>query len=85
MIDLHHDLLSIMYYSYLRNDYSYLEEWIKNFNSDNVSGLLANLYFMNPEEMKKEIGDRDINVVEMFKISTDLFKKYLPNEDGWYG
>ena len=81
MIDLHHDLLSIMYYSYLRNDYSYLEEWIKNFNSDNVSGLLANLYFMNPEEMKKEIGDRDINVVEMFKISTDLFKKYLPNED----
>ena len=81
MIDLHHDLLSIMYYSYLRDDYSYLEEWIKNFREDNVSGLLANLYFMNPEEMKKEIGDRDINVVEMFKISTDLFKKYLPNED----
>ena len=81
MIDLHHDLLSIMYYSYIRDDYSYLEEWIKNFREDNVSGLLANLYFMNPEEMKNEIGDREINVVEMFKISTELFKKYLPNED----
>ena len=80
MIDLHHDLLSIMYYCYIRDDYSYLEDWIKNFREDNVSGLLANLYFMNPEEMKKEIGDREINVVEMFKISTELFKKYLPNE-----
>ena len=56
MIDLHHDLLSIMYYSYLRNDYSYLEEWIKNFNSDNVSGLLANLYFMSLDEMEGELG-----------------------------
>ena len=80
MIDLHHDLLSIMYYCYIRDDYSYLEDWIKNFREDNVSGLLANLYFMNPEEMKKEIGDREINVVEMFKISTELFKKYLPSE-----
>ncbi len=81
MIDLHHDLLSIMYYCYLRNDYSYLESWLHNFRLDNVSGLLANLYFMNPEEMKKEIGDRDINVLEMFRISTELFKKYLPDEE----
>ena len=80
MIDLHHDLLSVLYYSYLRDDYTYVEEWIKHFNTDNVSGLLANLYFMNPDEMKAEIGNREINVVEMFKISTDLFKKYLPDE-----
>ena len=79
MIDLHHDLLSIMYYCYIRDDYSYLEEWIKNFNNDNVIGLLANLYFMNKDEMKEEIGDRDIDVLEMFKISTSLFKKYLPD------
>lgn len=79
MIDMHHDLLSIIYYSYLRNDYNYLEDWVKNFNSDNVSGLLANLYFMNEEEMKKEIGNTEINVVEMFKTATKLFKKYLPN------
>jgi len=81
VIDLHHDLLSIMYYSYIRDDYSFLNKWLTNFRSDNVSGLLANLYFMNPEEMKGEIGDRDIDVVEMFKISTELFKKYLPNTD----
>lgn len=80
MIDLHHDLLSIMYYSYLRNDYSYLEEWIKNFNSDNVSGLLANLYFMSPEEMEFELGTKDFNVVEMFEKAVSLFKKYLPDE-----
>ena len=85
MIDLHNDLLSIIYYCYLRDDYSYLEEWIKNFRKNNVSGLLANLYFMNPEEMMEEIGDdREINVVEMFKISTELFKKYLPDEDVIY-
>ena len=81
MIDSHHDLLSIMYYSYIRDDYTFLEKWLSNFREDNVSGLLANLYFMNPEEMKTEIGDREINVVEMFKISTGMFKKYLPNVD----
>lgn len=80
MIDLHHDLLSIMYYSYLKNDYSYLKEWVKCFRDDNVSGLLANLYFMNKKEMALEIGDdREINVVEMFKKSTEMFKEYLPN------
>ncbi|MBQ6323986.1 MAG: membrane dipeptidase [Bacilli bacterium] len=80
MIDLHHDLLSIMYYSYLRGDYGYLEEWIKNFNSDNVSGLLANLYFMSLDEMDVELGTKDFNVVEMFEKSVSIFKKYLPDE-----
>ncbi len=80
MIDLHQDLLSILYYGYLRNDYTYVEKWIKNFREDNVLGLLANLYFMNPEEMKREIGDTEINVLEMFRISTELFHQYLPNE-----
>lgn len=79
MIDMHHDLLSIIYYSYLRNDDKYLREWIKNFNGDNVSGLLANLYFMSEEEMKQEIGDNEIDVLEMFRIATELFKKYLPD------
>ena len=73
MIDMHQDLLSILYYCYLKNDYSYIEEWVQNFRDDNVSGLLANLYFMNPEEMKKEIGDTKIDVLEMFRISTELF------------
>ena len=80
MIDLHHDLLSIMYYSYILKDYTYLEEWLKCFRDNNVSGLLANLYFMSKEEMQEEMGNRDINVVEMFEKSTEMFKKYLPEE-----
>jgi len=81
MIDMHYDMLSVIYQCYRRNNFSYLEEWIKNYNSDNVSGLIANLYFMNEEEMKEELGDdySEINVLEMFKISTEIFKKYLPN------
>lgn len=81
MIDLHHDLLSIMYYSYINDDYTFLNKWLPNFREDNVSGLLANLYFMNPDEMKKELGDREINVLEMFNKSTEIFKKMLPNTD----
>jgi membrane dipeptidase len=81
MIDMHHDLLSIMYYCYLRDDYSYLDSWIKNFRADNVSGLLANLYFMNREEMNNEIGNKEIDVVQMFKKSVEIFKKYLKDED----
>ena len=80
MIDMHHDLLSIIYYCYLRDDYSFLDKWISNFREDNVSGLLANLYFMNEEEMVKHIGNNKIDVIEMFKKSIELFKKYLPNE-----
>ena len=34
---------------------------------------------MNEEEMKSEIGDKEINVKEMFKKSTEMFKKYLPD------
>ena len=80
MIDLHQDLLSIIYYSYLSGDETFLKKWLTNFKGDNVSGLFANLYFMNKEEMENKIGKRDINVVEMFRKSTKLFRKYLKNE-----
>lgn len=81
MIDMHYDVLSVIYQCYIRNDFSYIEKWIKNYNSDNVSGLIANLYFMNDEEMKVELGDNydEINVLEMFRVSTEIFKKYLPD------
>ena len=80
MIDMHHDLLSIMYYCrYVLNDNRFLDSWLKNFNDENVSGLIANLYFMNPEEMKHEMGENEINVVDMFKKSTEMFKELLPN------
>lgn len=79
MIDMHYDMLSVIYQCYIREDYSYIEKWIKHYNSDNVSGLIANLYFMNEEEMEKEIGNQDINVLEMFRVTTEIFKKYLPD------
>jgi membrane dipeptidase len=78
MIDMHYDLLSVMYQSYRRNDYSFFENYSKNFNSDNVSGLIANFYFKNFEEMKQELGEdiQDINVVELFKIAIEELKKH---------
>ena len=82
LIDMHHDLLSIMYYSrYVLNDTNFLDRWLKDFNKNNVSGLIANLYFMSPEEMRHELGDKEINVVDMFKKSTAMFKELLPDTE----
>ena len=74
MFDMHYDLLSIAYVCYLKNDYSYLEEKIKSYRNDNVQGVVANLYFMSEEEMKEELHSKyyqkEVPVVEMFRIST---------------
>lgn len=81
LIDMHYDLLSVLYNCYLRDDFSYVLEFAKNYNENNVSGLLANLYFMNEAEMKNELGNDygEIDAVEMFRISTELFRKYFPS------
>lgn len=85
MFDAHYDLLSIAYVCYLKNDYSYLEERIKSYRNDNVQGVIANLYFMSEEEMKEELHpkyyQKEVSVVEMFRISTEIIKSYLPNTD----
>ena len=81
MIDMHYDLLSVLYYCYLRNDFRYVKELQGYFNDKNVHGLVANFYFMSEEEMQREMKGRKIDVVEMFKISTELFRKYFPNLD----
>ena len=78
MIDTHYDLLTILYCCYLKNDYSYIER-IKEDLKD-VKGLIANLYFMNPEEMKEELEIDHIDVYEMFKISTNLFKEHFKDK-----
>lgn len=80
MIDMHYDLLSVIYQCYLKDDYTYIEKWAHYYQQKNVIGLIANLYFMNEEEMEKEIGTEafSIDVVEMFRISTELFRKYFP-------
>lgn len=85
MFDAHYDLLSIAYVCYLKNDYSYLEERIESYRNDNVQGVIANLYFMSEEEMKEELHpkyyQKEVSVVEMFRISTEIIKSYLPNTD----
>lgn len=78
LIDTHYDLLTILYCCYLKNDYSYIEK-IKEDLKD-VKGLIANLYFMNPEEMKEELEIDHIDVYEMFKISTNLFKEHFKDK-----
>lgn len=78
MIDTHYDLLTILYCCYLKNDYSYIEK-IKEDLKD-VKGLIANLYFMSPEEMKEELEIDHIDVYEMFKISTNLFKEHFKDK-----
>ena len=84
MFDTHYDLLTKLYISYKRNNFEYIENWIKNYNYNNVTGLIANLSFMSQKEMNEEY---DVNyyhngdsVIEMFAISTHLLNKYIPKD-----
>ena len=82
VIDMHYDLLHVLYQCYLRDDYTYVEDWIKSYNTHNVSGVIANLYFMNTEEMREEFGDIEINVLEMFGIQkVDGEAKLSPGQE----
>lgn len=77
LIDSHYDLLTILYCCYLKNDFSYIDKIKQDFSD--VKGVVANLYFMSLEKMKSDLGITDIDVFEMFKISTNLFKEHFPN------
>lgn len=83
MIDLHFDLLTKLYISYLENDYMYIENYMNCLNNNNVNGLIANLCFMSKEEMKDEYHknyyNEKIDVIEMFAVVKKLLDKYLPN------
>lgn len=83
MFDAHYDLLTIAYVCYLKKDFTKLKEYSSYFNSNNVTGLIANLYFMSKEEMLKELHPNyykeDISVLEMFKIAKKYCEKYLDN------
>lgn len=88
MFDAHHDLLSIAYKAYLTGDYSYLEKISKSFNSHNVKGAIANLYFMSIDEMKAELGDdyykRDVSVYEMFVKAKEVLDTFIPDAEFIY-
>lgn len=78
MFDLHYDLLSILYLCYLKKDFTYINEIKNRFNEQNVKSLIANLYFMSKDEMFEECElYGEIDVIEMFKISTSLYNKYF--------
>ncbi len=83
MFDMHFDLLTVAYKAYLEKDFTFLEEWCKNYTDGNVRGLIANLYFMSKEEMRTEIHPKyyqdEVSVVEMFKIAKQIVETYLPN------
>ena len=88
MIDTHYDLLSIAYVAYLKNDYSYLEKISKYFNEHNVTGVIANLYFMSEEEMIDELHPdyykKDVSVLEMFKKAKEIVEMFFPETDILY-
>ena len=75
MLDTHYDLLTILYYCYIKKDFSYIEKIKEDFK--NIDGVIANLYFMEKERMIEELGIEEFDVYEMFKISTNLAKEYF--------
>ena len=85
MIDMHYDLLTVAYLSYITGDDSVLKDICKQINNSGVTGIVANLYFMSRDEMRKELHSNyykdDISVKDMFRISMDIINKYLPNID----
>lgn len=84
MIDLHFDLLTKLYISYLNNDYTFIDKFIKNYNINNVTGLIANMCFMSRKEMRLEYDENyyneKVSPVEMFKIAKKLLEDRL-NKD----
>lgn len=84
MIDLHFDLLTKLYISYLEKDFSFIEQFVKSYNKENVIGVIANLCFMSKDEMQAEYHknyyNENISVIEMFVIVKQLLDKYLDKD-----
>lgn len=84
MFDMHYDLLTKIYMCYKQNSLYKIENWIRNYSFDNVRGLIANLCFLSVDEMKEDYDPNyykpDVSVIEMFKISVDILRKYMPSD-----
>ena len=82
MFDMHYDLLTKIYMCYKQNSLYKIENWVKNYNFDNVKGLIANLCFMGIDEMKKEYDENyfDAPVPEIFAVAINILKQYLPKD-----
>lgn len=89
MVDTHYDLLSICYVCYLNDDYTRIEKISKKIKANNnIKCIFANLYFLNKEEMKRELHENyynsNVSVLDMFSISKKILKSYLPEIDFIY-
>ena len=84
MIDLHFDLLTKLYVSYLENDFTYINEFVKSINKDNVNGMIANMCFMSKSEMEEEYSkhyfDKSVSVIEMFMVAKMLLEEYIDSD-----
>lgn len=84
MIDMHYDLLSIIYRDILKGNLDEVKNWINYYNKNNVTGLIANLYFMSEQEMIDELHPKyyqaEISVLEMFQKSIKKLKELMPQD-----
>lgn len=80
MYDMHYDLLTILYFNFLKNNkyankVKCIEDINRMYSSNNIKGGIINLYFMSEEEMKNELGinkEKLVDVLTMFKESIDI-------------
>lgn len=78
MFDTHYDLLTLAYMA--KNEKINIDNVLKPLNTNNVFGVIANLYFMSKEEMKQELKyPTEINVLEMFKQAKENLDSYNLN------
>lgn len=97
MYDIHYDLLTILYFNFLKNnDKGNINKTLnlckKIYNENNIIGGIINLYFMSENEMLEELGidEYPYDVIKMFsrsiKILNQLKKEKIinPNTDFLY-
>ena len=81
MYDMHYDLLTAIYMSKLNNNFDEIKKWINYYNSNNVTGVVANMCFMSKKEMQEEYHkdyyDEKKSVSKMFKDSVDLVNELI--------
>ncbi len=86
MFDMHCDLLTIAYCCYINNDYEMLIRYRDYIKKGNIKNILANLYFMNLDEMNEELGVNYYqgDVLSMFKKARAVLEKYIPDVNFYY-
>jgi len=78
MYDMHYDLLTILYFNFLKNNkyadpLGCVEKIQKIYSNNNIIGGIINLYFMSEQEMKTEL---DIDKEKLYDVLT-MFKKSI--------